>query len=277
MVLVTGATGNVGRSVVEQLLAAGQPVRAMTRDPGRARFPSGVAVVRGDMAQPATLPAALEGVDRAFLFPAGVTALLEAARGGPLRRVVLMSSAAVAMGGDNAIARGHAPQEEAVRRSGLEWILLRPGAFMVNDLAWAAQIRDGVVRAPFGDASSAPIDERDIAAVAVRALLADDLVGQAPILTGPESLTVAERVRILGEVLGRAIRFVEMTPAEARRAMGHMPPALVETLLGFAAASVGRPAPVADTVAAVTGRPATPYRAWADRHRGAFGGEGLAP
>jgi uncharacterized protein YbjT (DUF2867 family) len=273
MILVTGATGNVGRQVVGQLLDAGEKVRAISRDPATAGLPAAVEVLPADLSEPDTLPAALRGVDRAYLFPVHgrLGGFLAAAREARLRRVVLLSSAAVTFDPLDAIGRAHADCERAVAESRLPWTFLRPGAFMANDLAWAPGIRaDGVVRGPYGDAATAPIDERDIAAVAVRALLdegpaGDRHLGSAYELSGPESLTTVDRVRLIGEVTGRHVRFEEQSPEEARRQMiGHAPPAIVDAVLGMLASAVGTTAPVLPTVEEVTGAPPYPYARWVE-------------
>src|SRR4051812_20796443 len=187
MILVTGATGKVGRHVVAQLLAAGEQVRAMTRDPAKANLKEGVEVVAGDLADSAAVAAALSGVKRVYLFPAhgGVGAFLAgaaaaaaaAAKGTGLERVVLLSSAAVVEGvteQPNALGAAHRGVEEAIEGSGYAWTFVRPGQFASNALMWVPAIRgEGVVRGPYPDAASAPIDPFDIAAVAVQALLAD--------------------------------------------------------------------------------------------------------
>src|ERR1035441_3814444 len=240
MILVTGATGNVGRNVVSQLIAAGQDVRAVTRDPATARFPEGIDVVTGDFRQPQTLAAALDGVKQAFLFP----------------------------------LHGHlAPfldSEHVVARTGLPWTFVRPGAFMANDLRWAPQIKAvGAVHAPYPDAATAPVDERDIAAVVVAALLGDGHAGHAYTLTGPESLTQVERVQFLAEALGRPVRFAEQTPENFRRTSG-LPPHVADGLLSLLAARVGTTAEVTGTVQAIAGRPPHSYRQWAARHVAEF-------
>ncbi|MGK5555870.1 SDR family oxidoreductase [Actinomadura kijaniata] len=177
-VLVTGATGTVGRQVTAQLAEAGAEVRALTRDPRAA----GTEAVRGDLTDPPSLRAAMAGVDAVFLVWPFATA-----KGLPpvldmvaehARRVVYLSSAAVREGERHA--------ESMIKRSGLEWTFLRPHAFSANALAWADQIRaGGVVRSPYPAATTAPIHEHDIAAVAVRALLSEGHAGTAPLLTGP--------------------------------------------------------------------------------------------
>jgi uncharacterized protein YbjT (DUF2867 family) len=184
--------------------------------------------------------------------------------------VVLLSSAAVPYGPANAIGRMHADCEAAVVESGLAWTFLRPGAFMANDLNWAAGIRAaGVVRGLGGDVATSPIDERDIAAVAVRALLDDGHASQVYLLTGPEALPLVERVRILGDVLGRDLRFEEQTPEEAREQMlTHLPAEIVDSMLAMFAAAAGTVAEVSPTVREVTGRSGRRYADWA-AHRAA--------
>jgi uncharacterized protein YbjT (DUF2867 family) len=264
MILVTGATGNVGRNIVAQLVEAGEKVRASSRNPGDASFGEGVEAVRADLADPDTFPAALTGVDRAFVFPGtDLGPFLAAAKKAGLKRVVLLSSASVLYDEPNAIGLMHLEHERAVAESGLPWTYVRPGAFMANDLAWARGVKSGVVRAPFGAAGSAPIDERDIAAVAVRALLDDGHEGKGYHLSGPESLTVADRVRILGEVLGRDVRFEEQSRAEARAEMvTYVPEEIVDGLLDVFESLVGKTGEVLPTVEQVTGRPAHTYADW---------------
>jgi len=273
MILVTGATGNVGHNVVEQLVTHGEAVRAMTRDPARARFPEGVEVVAGDLSQPESLPAALEGVDRAFLFPVHgqLSDFVALAGRGGVQRIVLLSSSTVTVTPLSSIGQSHADSEQTVAAGDVPWTFVRPGAFMTNDLRWVPQIKaESVVRAPYGGATSAPIDERDIAAVSVSALLGEEHAGRDYVLTGPEALSQAERVKLLSEVLGRTIRFEEQTPDEYRQAMADRPPEIVETLLAMLGGQASRTAEVLPTVALVTGRPAFTYRQWVEHHRADF-------
>ncbi|GAA3507590.1 uncharacterized protein YbjT (DUF2867 family) [Streptosporangium album] len=273
MILVTGATGNVGRNVVRQLLDAGEKVRAITRHPESAGLPDGVEVLPGDLTRPETLPAALRGVEQAFLFPVfgSLDDFLRIGKESGLEQVVLLSSGAVTFPTPNWIGDRHLECERAVEESGLSWTHVRPGMFMANDLAWAAQIAAGdVVRAPYGDAAAAPIDERDIAAVAVRALL-DRQAGEAHLIGGPESLTQIERVRILGEAIGRELRFEELPREQAREHMiGQLPPQAVDFMLDGLASAVGRTAEVSPVVEQVTGRPAHTYAQWAAHHADDF-------
>jgi uncharacterized protein YbjT (DUF2867 family) len=175
VILVTGSTGNVGRSLVSQLLEVGAEVRALTRDPGSARLPDGANAVAGDLSRPATLREALDGVGAVFLlwpFTAADAAPAVAdvlAGAGP--RVVFLSSMGSRADQAEAGTAFHAAVERELRRAGLAWTFLRPGGFASNTLLWAAQIRtDGVVRWPYARAARSLIHERDIAAVAVRCL-----------------------------------------------------------------------------------------------------------
>ncbi|MBC6457013.1 NAD(P)H-binding protein [Actinomadura sp. HBU206391] len=271
MLLVTGATGNVGRNVVAQLLDAGEKVRAITRDPGARTLPGDVEVLAGDLTRPETLPAALRGVDRAFLFPlfGALGGFFDVARQAGLEHVVLLSSSAVTLPSPGWIGDRHLECESAVAASGLSWTYVRPGAFMANDLAWAAQIAaGGVVRGAYGRASTAPIDERDIAAVAVRSLLAPR-PGMAYELTGPESLTQIDRVRIIGETIGSPLRFEEVPAEQIRRQLiERIPPQGADFLLARLAEAQDGAAETLPTVEEVTGRPAFGYAEWV-AHRAA--------
>ncbi len=274
MILVTGGAGNVGANVVRQLLDAGERVRIITRNPGDRSFPDGVEVVPGDLTRPETLPPALSGVDRAFLFPVfnGLDGFLEAARQADLRHVVLLSSAAVTFPPPGWIGEVHLHLEKAVAASGLPWTYVRPEAFATNDLAWKHQIANGgVIRAAYGNAATAPIDPRDIAAVAVRALL-DRRVGEAYVLTGPQSLTQIDRVRIIAETLGRPLRFEEQSREQFREQLllHGMPTPVADHFLEGLAARDGKAAPVLPTVEEVTGRPAVTYAQWVARRASEF-------
>jgi uncharacterized protein YbjT (DUF2867 family) len=270
MIVVTGATGNVGGSVLRQLLEAGEKVRALTRDPGGARLPAGVEVVGGDLADPSTLAGAFDDADRLFLFPVPATATLvtELAAAAGVRRVVVLSSSAVTQPGDNMISVMHRTVEQAVRRSGLDPTFVRPGGFATNTLSWAPSVRaEGVVRAPYPGAAMNPIHEADIAAVATAALLEDGHVGAAYELTGPASITQAEQVRAIAAATGREVRFEELTPERAHAAMTQVMPAeIADLVLGYLARSVDTVAEVLPTVEQVTGRPARTYAEWAVDH-----------
>lgn len=273
MILVTGATGNVGANIVRQLLDAGEKVRVITRNPRTGALPDEVEVQPGDLTRPETLPAALSDVDRAFLFPVfgALDGFLDAARQADLQHVVLLSSSAVTYPTPGWIGEQHLQLERAVAASGLPWTYVRPDAFMTNDLAWAHQIADGgVVRGAYGNAATAPVDPRDIAAVAVRALL-DQHAGKAYTLTGPQSLTQIDRVRIISETIRRPLRFEEQPRDQFRQQLLHgAPPLAVDFLLDLLASMDGRNAQVLPTVEEVTGRPAFTYAQWAAHHAAEF-------
>ncbi|MDT7646488.1 MAG: hypothetical protein QOC75_3488 [Pseudonocardiales bacterium] len=274
MILVTGATGNVGGSVVRQLLEAGENIRALTRDPGAARLPAGVDVVGGDLADPSTLAGVFDGIDRMFLFPVPATAaaVTELAVRAGVRRVAVLSSSAVTQPGDNMVSVMHRTVEDAVLRSGLDATFVRPGGFATNTLSWAPSVRaEGVVRAPYPGAAMNSIHEADIAAVATAALLDDKHAGAAYQLTGPASITQAEQVRAIAAATGREVRFEELTPERARAAMAQVMPAeIADLMLGYLAGSVDTVAEVLPTVEQVTGRPARTYAEWAADHAADF-------
>ncbi len=277
-VLVTGATGRIGGEVVAGLVAAGAEVRALTRRPAAARLPAGVDVVAGDLTVPESLEAGLDEVDAVFLVwaaPAGTAPAVVARLAARARRIVLLSSPHRTphpfFQQPNALRALHAQLDDLVAASGVAWTILRPGMFASNALFWwGPQIRAGdVVRWPYGAAETAPIHERDVADVAVRALCDDAHAGDDYVLTGPASLSQAAQVHTIGEVLGRTLRFEEMSPEEAPRELG-WPPAVAGMLLGAWRAALGQPAYVTDTIERVTGHPARTFRAWAAEHAAAF-------
>jgi uncharacterized protein YbjT (DUF2867 family) len=187
--------------------------------------------------------------------------------------VVLLSGSSV-LGGDrtNAVSRYLIESEAAVRESGLAWTFLRPYGFMSNALQWVDQLRAGdLVRPPFAGVSVAVVDPSDIAAVAVRALTGDGHEGQAYLVTGPEPLLPADRVRILGQVLGRDLRIEGQPDAEAREEMlAAMPAAYVDAFFSFYVDGTLDESTALPTVREVTGRPARTFAQWATAHADAF-------
>ncbi|MHA6627384.1 NAD(P)H-binding protein [Pseudonocardia sichuanensis] len=273
MMLVAGATGNVGREVVRELRAREVPVRALARSAGAPI--EGAERVLGDLERPETLRPALEGVSGMFLLPGyrSTPELLAAAHDAGVARVVLLSGGSAA-GGDrgNAISAYMIATEEALRASGLRWTILRPAGFMSNTLEWAPQLRAGdVVRGPFGGVRVAMIDPADIAAVAATALVADGHEGRVYALSGPESLLPADRVRVLGEVLGRDLRFEAQSDDEAWTEMtARMPEPYVRAFFDFYVDGALDESPVLPTVEEVTGRPPRTFTDWARAHADAF-------
>ncbi|MCX4583874.1 NAD(P)H-binding protein [Streptomyces sp. NBC_01481] len=269
-ILVTGATGTVGRQVVAELLARGHRVRALTRDPAKAEFPAGVEVVRGDLTDPDSLAPALEGVTGLHLITFGGAyfapletgpRILELAREAGVRRVTVLH------GGEPSLL------EDAVRAGETDWTVIMPVEFMSNALQWADGIKNAdEVREPFTDRLSAMVHEGDIGAVAAVALTEAGHGGEEYVITGPEVLTLKDKVNALAAARDREIALVEMSEEEAVeqwRAAGH-PQEVIDFLLDAYGNTprVGRT--VADTVEKVTGRPARTFVQWAAEHADAF-------
>ena len=282
-ILVVGATGTVGRQVVSQLPARGVQVRALVRNPPTAGLPSHVDVVYGDLTRAESLDACLYGVDTVFLVwtapPYAAAPALERILK-HARRIVFLSSPHKTphpffQGGQpNPVAAMHTEIERLIEASGRQFTFLRPGMFAANALHWwAPQIRAGgdLVRWPYLAAPTAPIHERDIAAVAVRALCEDGHAGAEYVLTGPQSLTQFEQISTLGDVIGRSLRLEEISPEDARQEfLTLMPAPAVNMLLGAWSAAIGQPAYVTSTVADITGAPARSFHDWAADHAAAF-------
>ncbi|MER7746555.1 NAD(P)H-binding protein [Streptomyces bacillaris] len=274
--LVTGATGHVGRHVVRRLVAAGHSVRALTRDADAAAFPEGVTVFEGDLLRPDTVRAALTGVARLYLFPVAETApeVARSAASLGVRRIVVLSSDAVTDGTDPSGHRDVEEAVEAVAASGVEWTHLRPGEFAVNKLSlWEHSIRTGsVVRSAYPGAMGAPVHEDDVAAVAVASLLEDGHQGAIHRISGPRALSQRDQVLAVARGLGREIAFEEVSPAEARADMiaQGFPTDIAEYILAHQATWADRPAAVHPTVEQVTGRPARDLTRWAADHLADF-------
>jgi uncharacterized protein YbjT (DUF2867 family) len=274
VILVAGATGNVGGELVAQLARAGTPVRGLVRRPS-ASLPDGATAVVGDLNEPGSLTAALDGAEAMLLLPGydHLPDLLERAQAAGVARVVLLSgSGAGARDPDNALSRYLLASEAAVRDSSLTWTVLRPVAFMANALQWVGQLAVGdTVRAPFATVRQAVVDPHDIAAVASVALREDGHHGRTYPVTGPESLTAGQRLAILGEALGRELSLVAAPDDEARAEMSQStPPEYVHAFFRFYADGMLDESQVQPTVAEVTGRAPRSFRAWAQAHAGAF-------
>jgi uncharacterized protein YbjT (DUF2867 family) len=267
----------VGRQVVAQLGERGAAVRAVARHPAAARLSAGVEVVHADLTEPGSLEPHLDEVSAAFLVWPFTSAEMSAdlaprvvdvlARRVP--RIVFLSASAAAADPDSFWAR----VERLIEESGAQWTFLRPTGFATNTLMWADQIRTGTVRWPYGGAVRSLIHERDLAAVAVRALTEDGQVGMRYLLTGPEAITQAEQVKIIGEAIGRPVRWEELTPDEAREqlALAWGDPAFADHALASWAEMAIRPEPVTFAVQEITGVPARTFWQWARDHRGDFG------
>lgn len=274
MILVTGATGNVGAHVVRAVAAEGEPVRALSRSGEAAGLPRGAEAVAADLNRPETVREALDGVHALFLMPGyeGQRAVLADARSAGVERVVMLSGLSAKITDDNAVTRHLRAAEGEVRASGLAWTFLRPVSFMSNALSLADQIAGGdEVRVPFPGVRTADIDPRDVARVAARALLSPEHGGRAYTLTGPESLRPADRVAVLAEVLGRDLRAVGLTEEETREALrAAFPAPYAEAFLRFFGDGVLDESQVLPTVEEVTGRPPRTFLEWALEHADAF-------
>jgi uncharacterized protein YbjT (DUF2867 family) len=272
-ILVIGGTGTVGGQVLSRLAATGAQVRAMARNPAAARLPPQAEVVRGDLTLPETLDSCLYGIDTVFLVwtaPAAAVAPALERIAQHARRIVFLSApiktAHPLFQQPNALRATFEQIERLIETSGLHWTFLRPGMFAANALSWwAPQIRLGdVVRWPHLAAPTAPIDERDIAAVAVRALCEDGHARAEYVLTGPQSLSQFEQVSTIARVIGRSLHIEEISPDEAQRELltiGPLP--AVNMLLQAWAAAIGQPAHVTSTVGEITGAPAKTFLEWA--------------
>ena len=279
-ILVIGATGNIGRHVVLQLAARRVQVRALSRNPEKARLPANVDAVKGDLTIPETLDRCLEGIDAVFLVWTAPTATAAAALdriAKHSRRIVFLSAplktAHPFFQQPNPSRTRAAEMERLIEASGLEWTFLRPGIFAANALSWwAPRIRSGdVVRWPFLSVPTAPIHERDVAAVAAHALCDDGHVGAEYVLTGPQSLTQFEQLSTIGRVIGRSLRIEEISPDDARQELlALMPASVINMLLDAWAAAVGWPAHVTSTVTDLTGTPALTFPEWAAEHAAQF-------
>jgi len=274
-IVVTGATGNVGRPLVAELVAAGAQVRAVTRTPKTAGFPSRAQVV-------GSATDALPGASAVFLNSRALgeqlPEVVDQCRRAGVTKLVALS----AINADDDFSRQpsrfrgdrNKEVEQLAVESGLAWVSLRPSVFATNFAGmWSAQIRAGdVVGGPYAAASSAPIVESDISAVAARALLTDELVGQRIPLTGPQALTNSELVEVVGAVLGRPLQYREIpTDLVRQRFIGlGFGADFADAYMAMLAETLDKPALVTHDVEKILGRPATPFAQWVSEHRDLF-------
>jgi uncharacterized protein YbjT (DUF2867 family) len=275
VILVTGATGQVGRRLVAELLDNGASVRALTRSPEAASLPERVDVVAGEFA---ALPEGLfDGVGAAFVFPAlGAAEFVAAAAAAGVPRLVMLSSLAAALEHErdhgSASQRHHGAIEEAVRNSAAQWTILRPGTFATNLLSWAQPIRfTGGVRGPYPTSAQAPIHEADVAAAAATVLTQPGHHGRIYPITGPQTLTRVAQLEAIGTAIGRDLTFTEITPEQFRVEMDSygVPADIVTMLLDYWRDTVDQP-DVVRSPDSLTGRPARTMAEWAHDHADAF-------
>ncbi|MFH9229768.1 NAD(P)H-binding protein [Streptomyces lydicus] len=280
MIAVTGATGNVGRSLVQVLAAAGEQVTATSRGISEGDVPQGVRHQRADLIDPQSLQPVFDGADALFLQSGGPSAhllsprdILDVAKAGGVRRVVLLSSQGVATRPQSASHGGTGRSiEDAVRDSGMDWTILRPAGFDSNAYAWAESVRTRrEIAAPFADIGLPTIDPDDIAEVAAAALREDGHAGGVYELTGPALSTPRQRAEAIADALGEPLRFIEQTRDEAGAQMlQFMPEPVVQTTLAI----LGEPTPgeqrISPDVERVLGRVPRTFSEWAQRHIAAF-------
>ncbi|MFC9895125.1 NAD(P)H-binding protein [Nocardia sp. NPDC127579] len=256
-ILVTAASGNIGRKVVDHLLAAGaEDVRALSNHPERAGFPPEVEVARGYLGKVSTLGSAFDGVDRMYLAPVleTVEEVVALAHKAGVRQIVDLS-------GDE--HTDWQPIARAVEGSGVEWTHLYAGEFSENAVGWADQIRAGdVVRDPHPEAANAPVTMDDIARVAATVLLSEGHVGKTYNLTGPQTLTRAEKIRQIGAALGRTLEVVRIPRAEAIQLLEPAMGEFAEWYVDGIGSMVDHPQRASTTVADLTGT-ATTFAEWA--------------
>ncbi|MFJ8535618.1 NAD(P)H-binding protein [Streptomyces sp. NPDC093591] len=277
MILVTGATGNIGSALLKELrgTGAGGPLRGLTRDAARAVFPAGVEAVEGDLARAASLKPALDGVRSLFLVSrVGPDAeILDAALRAGVEHVVLVSSITVLTHPRLGPAAENLAVERLLQDSGMAWTILRPTQFASNALWWAGAIRGGeTIRVPYADIGLPTIHPADIASVARAALTEPGRRGRTYALTGPERITARQQVETLAELLGRELPFTEISRAEAHRDLAaFMGDETADAVLDVTGGDVNDELLlVRDTVSRITGAPARTFRQWASENAATF-------
>ncbi|MEU8504079.1 NAD(P)H-binding protein [Streptomyces brevispora] len=278
MIVVTGATGNVGRPLTQALAEAGEQVTAVSRR--AVAMPDGVRHVAADLAELTSLAPALDGAKALFLLLSGDLHAPEArpadiiglAAASGVRRVVLLSSQGVAtrpLGPSRVAMR---TVEDALRESGLDWAVLRPGGFASNALAWAESVRtQGTVAAPFGDVGVPVVDPADIAEVAAACLLDDRHIGGVYELTGPEVITPRQQAEAIAAALGSPVRFHELTRDEAKTTMiRFVPMELADDTLDIISAPNPAELRISPDVERVLSRAPRSFNGWVARNTAAF-------
>ncbi|MEU2090475.1 NAD(P)H-binding protein [Nocardia beijingensis] len=287
MIVITGATGTIGSEIVRQLSSRGTAIRAVTRDPDRADVPAGVEVARGDYTDVASMAKAMAGAEAAFVV--GVLgpeyaeldrALIATARDAGVGRIVKLSAIGTGDPGLGRVGTWHMPGEQAARESGVDWTILRPSSFASNTLSWAAAIRAGQpVPNMTGDAAQGVVDPRDVAGVAVEALVSAGHAGRIYTLTGPELLTTHDLAATLATVTGHPVDVTDIPETEARAHMlasGMSVEFADGALAGQKYVRAGHNAIVTPDVVEILGRART-FAEWATDHASAFAADANTP
>ena len=265
MIIVTGATGTIGKGVVQELRGIGARFRVVARDPEKARKLLGDDhIVKADLGDRASLDAAFAGGTKLFLLgPGSPTQVadqhnaIEAAKAAGITHVVRSSAFVSDPESTVSLGRWHGQTDEELRRSGLKWTILQPEAFMQNLLGSVGTIKQqGSIYGTAKDGKIAMIDARDIARVAAHALVDLGHDGKTYVLTGPEAINYGRVAETFSQVLGRSVQYVDLPPEQARLAMlgTGLPEWLVDILLGLSSIyAAGRGAQVTDAVEQVGG------------------------
>ena len=281
-ILVTGATGTIGREVIKHLTKKNAAVRAGIRDAAKARtqFGESVELTTFDFEDAGSYSNALRDAEKLFILPPLIpnqvevtTALVDAAKSAGVGHIVKLSAVGADPGARSIIGKWHGQTDEHIRKSGIGFTVLRPNSFMQNFVNYFPP-RDGVIYLPWGDGKASFVDARDIGAVAAETLTQVGHEGITYDLTGPEALGIADIARILSSVAGREIRYVDVPEAAARDAMlqAQIPEWQVDALLELHAINKqGLWADVTSDVEKVTGRPATHFAHFARDHASSFG------
>jgi uncharacterized protein YbjT (DUF2867 family) len=280
-VLVTGATGTIGRDVARQLSAKGIAVRAGVRDQAKARkqFGAEIALVPFDFENEKTFSEALEGVEKVFLLPPllpnqldVMNAFVDAAKRAGVRHVVKLSAIGIDDESQPTAIKRHGANEQRIRESGLAFTFLRPNSFMQNFITYFPP-RNGAIYLPWGNGTASFVDTRDIASVAAKALTSDGHGGRIYTLTGPATLGIAEVALILSEVTGREFKYVDVPEAAARDGMlqAGVPPWQVALVLELHAVNKqNRWSAVTSDIEKATGTPPTDFAQFARDHADKF-------
>ena len=276
--LITGATGTIGSQIVHQLIYQGATVRAISRNPEKVNLPGSVEVFAGDLTSKEFHPKTFDGVKSIFLFPVEgeIKKFLAEAKANGVKHIVVLSSLAAAAEFprdiNSASYRHHIAVEKAVKETGIDFTILRPGTFANNLRGWSHSIKTSkMVFGPYPNSAQALIHEADVAAVAVTVLTTEGHKGATYPLTGPEAITQVEQLKTIGDAIGQELTYQKITPEQFKQSMGQfMPAEIIKMLLDYWSDTVEKPDVVRNTVEQITGQPARTLAQWAADHASDF-------